>query len=65
MSRAEGDAAGGQTGFAIDTATLKRVRAILLHELSGTRELVQRERCGTPGEPMERRKSARLYRAAA
>jgi hypothetical protein len=64
MGRADSNAAGGQTGYAIDTATLKRVRAVLLRQLSGTRELVQRERCGTPGEPMERRTVTRLYRAA-
>jgi hypothetical protein len=63
VGRAEDDTAGGQQGFEIDTATLKRVRAILLRQLSGTRELVQRERCTAPGEPMERRTVTRLYRA--
>jgi hypothetical protein len=63
MGRAGEDTAGGQARTAPDMATLGRVRAILLRQLSGTRELVQRERCGTPGEPMERRTVTRLYRA--
>jgi hypothetical protein len=69
MGRAGEDTAGGQALAAktkTDPATLERVRAVLLDQLSGVRPLVQRERPRKPGATaMDRRTCTRLYRARA